>query len=228
MAHRNVPHKLDAISRTLLANTDLVLAPKKPRDAQLTATIADLHVHPTIEALLHLLNHDLPSAHFLVRHMQAPPAVEGMLLHGILHRAEGDFSNARAWISDVSDACDGYQPKHREDCQELDSEVAKQVGSKSNTWDSLIDFVYGSEKPGSLIDAVETFRNQKQGQREDGAREQMEKRIREEAERVLEWCKSKFGDGVWEDATNAWVKNSEKISKISGDMVSGGKGYREF
>ena len=49
-----------------------------------------------------------------------------------------------------------------------------------------------------------------------------------EAEKVLEWCKNKFGDGVWEDATKAWVKNSEEISKISGDMVSGGKGHRKF
>jgi hypothetical protein len=33
---------------------------------------------------------------------------------------------------------------------------------------------------------------------------------------------------VFDDATKAWVKNSEEISKISGDMVSGGKGYRKF
>lgn len=33
--------------------------------------------------------------------MQAPPAVEGMLLHAILHRAEGDWGNAKAWLGDV-------------------------------------------------------------------------------------------------------------------------------
>ena len=33
--------------------------------------------------------------------MQAPPAVEGMLLHAILHRVEGDWDNARAWLEDV-------------------------------------------------------------------------------------------------------------------------------
>lgn len=30
--------------------------------------------------------------------------VEGMLLHGILHRVEADSGNARAWVGDVRDA----------------------------------------------------------------------------------------------------------------------------
>ncbi|KAI4940964.1 hypothetical protein J4E91_011049 [Alternaria rosae] len=227
MSQSDVPRTLQTISQTLIPKTNLVQPPKKAQDAQLTATIADLHVHPTIEALLHIVNHDLNSAHFLVRHMQAPPAVEGMLLHGILHRAEGDFNNARAWISDVADACEGYQPKHKEDGQELEAEVAKQVGSNSSISSSLIKFVYGDEEPQSLIDAVEQFRSKKKIERTDDE-EGIEKRIRDEAEKVLEWCKKKFGNGVWEDATKAWVKNSEEISKISGDMVSGGKGHREF
>ena len=227
MSQSDVSQTLETISQKLIPNTNLVHPPKKAQDAQLTATIADLHVHPTIEALIHILNHDLESAHFLVRHMQAPPAVEGMLLHGILHRAEGDFNNARAWISDVADACEGYQPKHKEDGQRLDAEVAKQVGSNSSISSSLIEFVYCDEEPKSLIDAVEEFRGKKKSERTDDE-EGIEQRIRGEAEKVLEWCKNKFGDGVWEDATKAWVKNSEEISKISGDMVSGGKGHREF
>lgn len=228
MADSDVAQQLDLISRRLIANTSLIQAPKKPQDARLTATIADLHVHPTIEALLHILNHDLPSAHFLVRHMQAPPAVEGMLLHGILHRAEGDFNNARAWISDVSDACDGYQPKHREGGQRLDSEVAEQVRSKSHISDSLVKFIYGDDDATHLVDDVEAFRGKRQSHMREDEERQIEQRIRNEAERVLDWCRSKFGGGVWADATKAWVKNSEEINKINGDMVSGGKGYRSF
>ena len=34
--------------------------------------------------------------------MQAAPAYEGMYLHGILHRIEGDYDNARAWYRNVS------------------------------------------------------------------------------------------------------------------------------
>ncbi|KAG9195364.1 hypothetical protein G6011_00485 [Alternaria panax] len=227
MSQSEVSRKLESISQTLIPNTNLVHPPKKRQDVQLTAIIADLHVHPSIEALLHILNHDLPSAHFLVRHMQAPPAVEGMLLHGILHRAEGDFNNARAWISDVADACEGYQPKHKEDGQKLDAEIVKQVGSNSSMPASLIEFVYGDEEPKSLIDAVEEFRSRKKSDRRDDE-EVIEKRMRNEVEKVLEWCKNKFGNEVFDDATKAWVKNSEEISKISGDMVSGGEGHRKF
>ena len=51
---------------------------------ELSAKIAALEVHPTLEALLHILNDDLASAHFLVRHMEVrlavPPASETRLL----------------------------------------------------------------------------------------------------------------------------------------------------
>lgn len=228
MAKTNSTPTVDSVTSTLLKGTALVHPPKKPQDAALTAIIADLHVHPTLEALLHILNHDLPSAHFLVRHMQAPPAVEGMLLHGILHRAEGDFNNARAWIGDVQDACEGFQPKKKEEGTKLDDEVAKQVAGGNGISDSLIKFVYGKEKASALIDDVEGFRKKKQSERGAGEEEEVEKRIRQEAEKVLEWCKGKFGAGEMVDASTAWVKNSEEISKISGDMVSGGKGHREF
>ena len=234
MAQVDMPLTLDSIARTLISNTNLVHAPKKAQDAKLTAAIADLHVHPAIEALLHIANHDLPSAHFLVRHMQAPPAVEGMLLHGILHRAEGDFNNARAWISDVSDACEGYQPKKKEEGQRLAAEIAKQVSNSCYASSSLVKFVYGDQDPVALINHVEAFRGKKssggkkssEGKEKEG--EALEEQIRKEAESVLEWCKSKFGEGAWGDATKAWVKNSDDINKISSDMVSGGKGYRRF
>ena len=78
-----------------------LLPPSKPTDPSLTDAISSLYVHPALEAALHLLNNDLPSTHFLVRHMEAPPAYEAMYLHGILHRIEGDYDNARAWYRDV-------------------------------------------------------------------------------------------------------------------------------
>lgn len=75
-----------------------------PRNPDLSHAISSLAVHPTLEALLHILNSDLSSAHFLVRHMEAKPAVEGMFVHGILHRVEGDYRNAEAWYGDVKDS----------------------------------------------------------------------------------------------------------------------------
>ena len=228
MAGADESQTLDSISHTLLQGTRLVHAPKKPQNEKFTAVIADMHLHPTLESLLHILNHDLPSAHFLVRHMQAPPAIEGMLLHGILHRAEGDFNNARAWIGDVKDACEGWQPKKRDDGEKLDDEVARQIQGAQGIDSSLISYVYKKEDATKLIDDVESFRQKKQGQRSDEEETEIEQRIREESERVLEWCRAKFGSREMVDASEAWVKNSEEISKISGDMVTGGKGHRKF
>jgi hypothetical protein len=160
--------------------------------------------------------------------MQAPPAVEGMLLHGILHRAEGDFNNSRAWVSDVKDACEGYQPKKKSENQKLDSDVFEQMKGGSGLDKTFVEFVYGESDPYQLIDDVEAFRMKKPNQRGEEEEEGLEKRTQEELQKVLGWCKAKFGTQPWRDATKAWVKNSEEISKISGNMVSGGKGHRKF
>lgn len=89
---------------TLLKLPPPLLPPSKASDLSLTDQISSLYVHPCLEAALHILNCDLPSAHFLCRHMQAAPEYEGMFLHGILHRIEGDYDNARAWYRDVAES----------------------------------------------------------------------------------------------------------------------------
>lgn len=68
--------------------------------------------------------------------MQSPPAYEGMFLHGILHRIEGDYDNARAWYHNVAD-----------------SEVFKEV------WES-------EEQAREFIDRVERLVKGKEGDRE--------------------------------------------------------------
>ncbi|KAL8724582.1 MAG: hypothetical protein Q9166_007858 [cf. Caloplaca sp. 2 TL-2023] len=93
-----------ALYNHLLTLPAPLLPPGKASSPALTASISALSLHPTLETAFHILNNDLPSAHFLVRHMQSPPAYEGMFLHGILHRIEGDYDNARAWYNNVSDS----------------------------------------------------------------------------------------------------------------------------
>jgi len=158
--------------------------------------------------------------------MQAPPAVEGMLLHGILHRAEGDFNNARAWVGDVRDACEGYTPKKKDAGDKLEKGVFEKTRGGEGMEKSLVEYVYGDEDPGTLIDDVEAFRSRKS--EADGEEKELERRTRKELERVLQWCKSKFGEGEWKEASSAWVKNSEEISEISKEMTSGDRGFREF
>ncbi|KAF1348269.1 hypothetical protein EJ07DRAFT_141907, partial [Lizonia empirigonia] len=211
----------------LLNTASLTLPPSTPRLASLTAPIARLALHPTLEATLHLLNHDLPSAHFLVRHMQAPPALEGMLLHAILHRSEGDMRNAVLWLGDVGDAGAGFVPKRREAGEVLDGAVRGRCGCVGIEG-GLVEFVYGEggvEEGRRLVGDVEGWRERKGGGEEEA---RLAERIRGEMGRVLEWCVRKFGTEPWPDASSAWVKNSDEVQKTSNDMVSGGKGYREF
>lgn len=47
------------------------------------------------KAALHLWNDSLDAAHALVEHMETPT---GSALHGIMHRREGDFDNAKYWF----------------------------------------------------------------------------------------------------------------------------------
>ncbi|QIX01830.1 hypothetical protein AMS68_007347 [Peltaster fructicola] len=74
-----------------------------PHDRSASHEIAELHVHPVLEALLHILNNDLPGAHFLCRHVETGLS-EAMYTHGILHRIEGDYRNAEAWYGDVAES----------------------------------------------------------------------------------------------------------------------------
>ena len=172
--------------------------PAKPTSTDLTAQISNLSLHPTLEAALHILNNDLPSAHFLVRHMQAPPAYEGMFLHGILHRIEGDYDNARAWYKNVAG-----------------SEVFKDV------WGG------GEEDARALIDRVEALVRKGKGEgRED--QEALERESLREIKAVVEYCRRKFGEKAMLDATGAWVRPGEDHRRMGEEMVSGGKGYREF
>lgn len=135
--------------------------------------------------------------------------------------------NARLWLGDVGDACEGFKPKKKGEGDRLGDEVERECRCEG-VEGSLVEFVYGErgvEAGEQLVGDVEAWRGRKGGQSEE---ERLVERCREELGRVLEWCVKKFGAGRWEDARSAWVKNSDEVQKISNDMVSGGKGYRKF
>lgn len=225
MAETKPKPTLSSLLETLLPTAHLTKPPPHPQNPSLTSVISSLLLYPTIEAALHLLNADLPSAHFLVRHMQAPPAIEGMLLHSILHRSEGDMPNARAWASDVVDASDGWVPKHKEE-QRLDSNTVQAMEGKVTGGIRFAQFVYDGDTYGAekLITDVEKWREEQDAEGE----ELLAGRIQGELVKVLEWCRKKFGDGEWADASTAWVKHGEEVRKMGEDMVSGDKGFRDF
>lgn len=176
-----------------------LLPPTKPTSPALTAPIAALSLHPTLEAALHLLNADLPSAHFLVRHMQAAPAYEGMFLHGILHRLEGDYDNARAWYGNVAGSA-VFQDVWGEGKEGEGEEAAR----------GFIGRVEGLVKSGV------------------GDREGLEGESLREIKAVVEFCRRKFGEEEVGDARGAWVKPGEENRRMGEEMVTGGKGFRKF
>jgi hypothetical protein len=187
------------LKQQLLSKSGPVLPPPRSAPSQnLTHAISSLFLHPSIEAALHLFNDDLVSAHFLVRHMQAAPQYESMMFHGILHRIEGDYENARAWYRDVKD-----------------SEVFLAVWGNGGI-DKVMDFV----------GRIEILR--KETKHKDFSEvHQLEDESKRELKTVLEFCEKKFGTQKVDDASAIWVQD-EKSSAKGSDMVVGGEGWRQF
>ncbi|SMR56738.1 unnamed protein product [Zymoseptoria tritici ST99CH_1E4] len=170
-----------------------ILSPKSSH------AIASLSLHPVLESLLHILNNDLPSAHFLLRHMQSPPAYESMLVHGLLHRVEGDYENARAWYTNLAD--ESPQP-------EIFGKVWPEGMDGSDDGKGYAAFLEGLKK----------------GEREGWVRERGEKEWRD----VFGFCEGKFGIGEVVDATGVWVEPSEHIREAAKKQLVGGEGWRQF
>lgn len=135
MANEQPLTTFDSIYDHLTTRNGYPVAPFRspnPLEKGLSHAIASLSVHPTLEAILHILNGDLSSAHFLCRHMQNKPAGEGMFIHGLLHRVEGDYRNAEAWYGDVC-ASDGFKrcwPGGLEEAKRFIAEIETFVKAK--------------------------------------------------------------------------------------------------
>ena len=201
----------DSICRQLKSFPTPLLAPDKVCDPALSDKIASLYLHPALEALLHIFNHDLPSAHFLVRHMQSDPAYEGMYIHGILHRIEGDLDNARAWYCDVaaSEPFELIWNKATEEERRAVQGYSKKLPPQKSARNFLDDV-------GKLI----------QQPHQDATTLRTESR--RELEDLLKWCIDRFGQERYVDATKVWVQPRQDISEKGQQMVTGSEGFRKF
>jgi len=136
--------------------------------------------------------------------MEAKPAVEGMFVHGILHRVEGDYRNAEAWYGDVKD-----------------SECFKAVWPGSEDGDG--EGMGGLEGGLAFIRRVEGLRKEGKGNLEE---------LQEESGRELDALKDflvgKFGLERVADATKVWVGKSEEGKKQHAGQLVGGEGWRQF
>lgn len=174
--------------------------------------------------------------------MQAAPAVEGMYIHGLLHRVEGDYNNARAWYSDVceEEAFANYWGAVPEDPNDDRSTLEDTINSletkkeekrgrieKSKegyyTHTSTSQKVPAQPAARKFLNEIEQLNKHKKGDK--GA---LSEQSREEINALVKWCVDKFGTEQVTDARTVWVQPGEEHRKMGESMVSGGEGFRKF
>ena len=182
-----------------------------------TPTIASLSLHPALESALHLLNNDLPSAHFLVRHAQSGPAWECMFLHGILHRIEGDVDNTRCWYGDVKES-DVFRHVWGSDAGEERDSGWQELLKRVERWRDSVASRKGSKGKMATQEGLDW--------------EKEEAELRElslwELKKVVEFIEKKFGTAKLEDSTTVWVQPDKTHADKANAMIVGGEGWREF
>jgi hypothetical protein len=135
--------------------------------------------------------------------MQAAPQHEAMCLHGILHRIEGDYNNARAWYGNVKD-----------------SVVFHEV------W-NLHKETSGTEDAMAFLTRIEILRKEtKITERKDKEVKSLELESLREIKAVLKFCEDKFRTCKVEDASKIWMQD-EKSSGKGNNMIVCGEGWRQ-
>ena len=164
--------------------------------------------------------------------MQSVPKYEGMFLHGILHRIEGDLNNARCWYSDVN-GTEVFMKVWGEGKTFKDFRDSVDAGDSAEKWQESSYGICG-ENEGVLdegqrfLNRVQAFQMMKAKDRTDEEKRRLEEESMREIDGVIEWCKEKFGVEIWQDASSAWVENDDEIKGISQEMLTGDKGRRKF
>lgn len=104
------------------------------------------------KAALHLWNDSLERAHALVQELETPA---GSALHGIMHRREGDFGNAKYWFRMAGDhpAYHGLQARVTEWLGELEKAGGIPGGPAGEAIRTIA--VQGAWNPYLFTDAVE-------------------------------------------------------------------------
>ncbi|WP_020617616.1 hypothetical protein [Paenibacillus daejeonensis] len=190
------PTKIESIMVLLEERRPLQsLQPRRIWDEELDKQIAELRIHDTnaqtgnadkvlaIQSGLHLWNDSLDRSHTLSQDMHHPT---GSYWHGIMHRMEGDFSNAKYWMRQAA----GH-PAMTELHQEASRWLREQVqvedlpqGEVRSALQQLRDA--DAWNPYPFVDAVE--RLQYERQEDERAREALEQLQFLEMRALLQYC----------------------------------------
>ncbi|EPQ56018.1 hypothetical protein GLOTRDRAFT_129221 [Gloeophyllum trabeum ATCC 11539] len=234
---KDIYNELQSLPGPLFHSPSPVAAEGKiPR---LQSEIASLLVHPLLEAALHLLNHSLYAPHFLLRKMQNSRG--GQHLHGVLHRVEGDYENARIWYREAS----GTETPPKEVTNREREEVFVEFWSKhthllqDEDENGQQDKAHRARAAATaFIDRVQQMKEQSKGQVFDAGlrtpeREELERISKAELNTVAEWAGNTFGWGSWgegdgeaKDASGAYTGNTKEQKEIF--MKQMGEGIRKF
>lgn len=212
-------------------------------DPALQSDIAGLLLHPVLEAALHLRNHALYPAHFLVRHMQNARA--GQHLHGVLHRIEGDFDNARVWYAEAGgtgDRANAETDRAGEDAfVRFWAGMAGLVGgSPADPEDARGDADGGARRAArdvafAFLARVQRLKTRSKGCVHDAGAGTEERAVLErvsaaELDAVVAWAAETYGWGTWHggDGSDAYTGSTEEQKEEMRQQQNGGEGFRQF
>ncbi|XEC93493.1 DUF2225 domain-containing protein [Paenibacillus tarimensis] len=146
------------IERLMNRNPLQGLSPEKlwdeAMDEQIGAMFGQSEQDPNklaVQSALHLWNDSLNRSHDLSQHITDST---GSYLHGLMHRMEGDYSNAKYWFRQA-----GYHPAmpniHREAVDMIAGELNAGFGSNGRAEELLTDIAREERwNPYLMVDAV--------------------------------------------------------------------------
>ncbi|KZT19862.1 hypothetical protein NEOLEDRAFT_1141489 [Neolentinus lepideus HHB14362 ss-1] len=185
------------------------------------------------------MNYSLYAPHFILRKMQNSRG--GQHLHGILHRVEGDYENARIWYREAS----GTETPPTEVTNREGEDVfvefwARQTQLLKDTDAEKIEDKAQRARAAAIafVDRVEKMKEQSKGQVFEAGlgtaeRKELEDISKAELNAIAEWAGKKFGWESWgegvggaKDASSAYTGNTQEQKEVF--MKQMGEGIRSF
>jgi hypothetical protein len=166
-----------------------------------------------------------------------------MWLHGILHRFEGDLTNAKAWYKGLDEnmisECPLYQPSTKSSKRSSDPAhhesffLIDQVGIVGRGFDAKkLRAQYGDKAIGFPESAPTEEELEREKDRLLGLGEEGKKEVDTKCWEELVWLVDKLVDMYgWDtdvEGTKGYTESTEQQKEISRRMVGGGEGIRKF
>ena len=167
-----------------------------------------------------------------------------MWLHGILHRFEGDLTNAKAWYKGLDESmishCPTYQPNNAPSTKRSSDSahheaffLIDQVGIVGRGFGAKkLRAQYGDKAIGFPDSAPTEDELERERQRFSELGEEGKKEVDDRCWEELRWLVDKLVEMYgWEtgvEGTKGYTESTEQQKEVSRKMVGGGEGIRKF